>query len=109
MACKISTRVSLLLVAIFISALSLADTTWIDVRSDLEHRIDNIDGDLRISHTEIVQEVGKLFPDKSTEIKLYCRSGGRAAKAMSALQEAGYHNVANAGGIRDARMQRGLE
>ena len=85
-----------------------ADAVWIDVRSSAEHMIDRIDGDVRISYDEIVAKADALFPDKSTEIRLYCRSGGRAGKAMTALQEAGYTHVFNMGGIDDARSARGL-
>jgi phage shock protein E len=109
MSWKIFTQTSLLLITILSSVMTYADPTWINVRSEFEHRLDSIDGDVRISHTEIVQEVSKRFPDKSTEIKLYCLSGGRAGKAMSALEQAGYNNISNAGGISDAREQRGLQ
>jgi phage shock protein E len=101
-------RISLLLLAISFSSLSNADNAWIDVRSQIEHQIDNIEGDARISHGDIVPEVSKILPDKNTEIHLYCRSGGRAEKALLALKEAGYTNVSNAGGINDARKERGL-
>ena len=101
-------RISFFLVAMCCSLLSYADTVWIDVRTAVEHKIDNIEGDIRIPHGEIVQEVHKIFPDKGTEISLYCRSGARAGKAMSALKEAGYTNVSNMGGIDDARKERGL-
>ena len=109
MSWKTLIKTFLLLITILSSAMTHADPTWIDVRSEFEHRLDSIDGDVRISHTEIVQEVSKRFPDKSTEIKLYCLSGGRAGNAMSALVEAGYNNISNAGGISDARKQRGLQ
>ena len=85
------------------------NTVWIDVRSVLEHKISNIEGDIRLSHTDIADKVNELFPDKDTEIRLYCLSGGRAGKALTALNEAGYTNVQNVGGISDARKQRGLE
>lgn len=84
------------------------NTAWIDVRSAIEHGIDSIEGDPRVTHGDIVEKVTELYPDKETEIRLYCRSGGRAGKAMSALKEAGYTNVFNAGGIDDARAFRGL-
>jgi phage shock protein E len=87
----------------------LAEPVWIDVRTSIEHTLDNIEGDQRISTDEVVEKVSKLYPDKSTEIRLYCLSGGRSGKAAAALQKAGYTNVANAGGIDDARSQRGLE
>ena len=101
-------RISFLLVAMCCSLLSYADTVWIDVRTAVEHKIDNIEGDIRIPHRKIVQEVHKMFSYKDTEISLYCRSGVRAGKAMSALKEAGYTNVLNMGGIDDARKERDL-
>ena len=101
-------QVSLLLFTVGFSSMANADTTWIDVRSVAAHKIDNIEGDIRISHNDIVEEVNQMLLDKGTEINLYCRSGGRAGKAMLALQEAGYTNVSNDGGINDARKKRGL-
>jgi phage shock protein E len=105
---KKNSRILFLLGAMFCSLWSYADTVWVDVRTAFEHTIDNIEGDIRISHGEIVEEIHKIYPDKDTEISLYCRSGARAGKAMSALKEAGYTKVSNIGGIDDARKQRGL-
>lgn len=99
---------ALFLAALCFSVMSHAEVIWIDVRSSIEHSIDSIEGDIRISHGDIAEEVSELFPDKNTQIHLYCRSGGRADKAMSALIGAGYTNVSNAGGIDDARKERGL-
>lgn len=101
-------RITLLTLLLLSSFTTLADDVWIDVRSYPEHTLDNIEGDIRISHSDIVEEVATQFPDKNTPIKLYCRSGGRADKAMQALQEAGYGDVENIGGIDDARKNRGL-
>lgn len=99
-------RVFLLLVLGVGASIVQAEEVWIDVRSALEHKIDHIEGDLRVSHTDIVDEVLVRYPDKDTEIKLYCRSGGRAGKALSALNDAGYSKVENVGGIDDARKVR---
>jgi phage shock protein E len=77
-------------------------------RSVVEHSIDSIEGDTRISGGDIFQEVGELFPNKNTELRLYCRSEGRAEAAMSELKKSGYTSVSNAGGIDDARCERGL-
>jgi phage shock protein E len=98
-----------LIATLIFSSHCLAETIWIDVRSNLEHKIDSIEGDLRISHSDIVPEVQKLFPDKNAEIKLYCRSGGRAGEAAKALESAGYTHVESIGGIEDARKSRGIE
>lgn len=87
---------------------ALAETVWIDVRSSLEHMVDSVAGDTRISYSDIVPEVQARYPDKTTQIKLYCRSGGRSEQATMALREAGYTQVENIGGIDDARKYRGL-
>lgn len=100
--------VTLLWLALGCAGVAAEEAVWIDVRSALEHSIDSIDGDIRISHTEIVDEVRERFPDKDTDIQLYCRGGTRAGTAMSALQEAGYTRVSNAGGIDAARALRGI-
>lgn len=94
---------------VFFSVNTIAEDLWIDVRSSLEHAIDNIEGDMRISYDEVVEEISKTHPDKNIHIKLYCRSGQRAGKAMTLLQQAGYLNVSNAGGIDDARTIRGIK
>lgn len=106
---KTLTQSLLLAISLGLSSFALAEPVWIDVRSQVEHTIDNIEGDVRISHKEIVENVSQLFPNKNAEINLYCRSGGRAGIALSALQEAGYTNVKNVGGINDARELRGIE
>jgi phage shock protein E len=101
-------RATVLLITLSFPTLCLATTVWIDVRTEIEHAIDSIDGDQRISQSEIVPEVERLFPDKSTEINLYCRSGGRAEQAATALENAGYTNVKSIGGIEDARRYRSI-
>lgn len=93
---------------ILFSSLAIAETVWIDVRSALEHKFSSIEGDARITHSEILSAVSKDYADKETEIYLYCRSGGRAEKAKSELIQAGYTNVQNVGSIDDARKARGL-
>jgi len=101
-------KLSVLLISISLTSFSYAEAVWIDVRSSFEHLVDNIEGDIRISHEDIVEGITTQFPDKDTEIHLYCRSGSRSGKAMSALKQAGYTNLTNAGGINDARKQRNL-
>lgn len=97
-----------LVIAILFCAFSNAEAVWVDVRSALEHKVDNIEGDIRISYGDVVEQLTKSFPDKDTDIRLYCRSGGRAGKAQSALKSAGYTAVTNVGSINDARKERGL-
>ena len=102
-------KIPFLLVLIMLASLSHAQTVWIDVRSAEEHAQDHIAGDARISHSKIASQINALYPDKNTEIHVYCRSGRRAGIAQSVLQEAGYNNVHNAGSIDDARKERTLD
>ncbi len=99
----------IIFVAMILSTHAYAEIIWIDVRSAIEHSVDSIEGDVRIPYGDIVEEVKKMYPEKSTEIQLYCRSGGRAEKAMAALLQEGYTDVKNAGGINDARKTRGID
>lgn len=94
------------------TAASMADTdtVWIDVRTIEEYENDHIDGDRNIpiqtmSAATIIDQLGL---DQDTKIGLYCASGGRAGRALIMLEEAGFTNAFNAGGISDARELRQL-
>lgn len=96
------------LIIFMLASIASANPVWIDVRSATEHAEDNIEGDILIPHESIAQEIQRLYPDKSTDIRLYCRSGRRAGLAKSELNAMGYSQVSNAGGINDAREQRDI-
>lgn len=81
-------------------------TVWIDVRSVEEYQEDHMDNTENIPHTEIAARIADLGLDKDADIKLFCRSGVRAGLALTALEELGYTNVENVGGIADARTLR---
>lgn len=93
------------LIAVLLSACSLfaPRTVWIDVRSLDEYNEDHIANTEHIPHTEIAAQISDLDLDKSTPIKVFCRSGVRAGIALTALEDLGYTNVENVGGIADAR------
>lgn len=74
---------------------------WIDVRSGFEYSMGHVEGAHHIPYDEVGDQIAALMLDKDTEIHLYCRSGGRAGKALKALQEMGYTNAHNDGGIND--------
>ena len=78
---------------------------WIDVRTPAEYAQSSISGHANIPHTEITMRIADLVTDKSAPINLYCGSGRRAGLAKQALEEMGYTNVTNAGGIEEVRMQ----
>jgi phage shock protein E len=95
-----------LMLGMLFSSISYADPVWIGVSRFLENKIDNIEGDIRISHSDLVEDVSRIYPDKNTNLHLYCCSGTRAGKALSSLKHAGYNNLQNVGSIGDARKVR---
>lgn len=105
MTIKYLTRSILVLIStLLISTHTLAaEAVWIDVRSEAEYKAENLEGTQFIPHSEITEQIGKLSLEKDTPIKLFCRSGGRAGIAKKALEEMGYTNVENVGGIKDAK------
>ena len=99
---------SLLMAALLFSTSVIAETIWIDVRSPGEYQADHIPGDLNIPHTLLPVKITDVASNKSTEIRLYCRSGNRAGIAKSALEQLGYTRVSNTGSINETRALRGL-
>ena len=65
----------------------------IDVREDNEWEIDHADGARHIGRGVIERDIVQTFPDKATELILYCGGGYRSALAADMLQKMGYTNV----------------
>ena len=80
----------------------------IDVRSAEEYNSGHLQGAINIPHNEIAGKISSFVPEKSTNIKLYCRSGRRVKIAMEALQKQGYKNLEDFGGIDEARKKLAL-
>lgn len=97
---------SMLVLSLASCNLFAPQTVWIDVRSVEEYQEDHMDNTENIPHTEIATRIAELGLDKDAPIKVFCRSGVRAGLALTSLQELGYTNVENVGGIADARAQR---
>ncbi len=95
---------SALFLALSSCQLVAPEPVWIDVRTIEEYQQENIVGTHNIPHIEIEARISSLGISKSTPIKLFCRSGRRAGVAMATLQDLGYENVENVGGIADARI-----
>ena len=74
----------------------------IDVRSLEEVKTGIIEDAVHIEWTKITTEIDNLNLSKDDEIFLYCRSGNRSGKAQITLQNLGFTNVLNVGGINDA-------
>lgn len=76
-------------------------SVWIDVRSKAEFDSGHLPKAIHIPHTEIAEKIELHVSDKTKAIKLYCRSGVRAATAKNVLLKLGFTNVRNEGGLED--------
>jgi adenylyltransferase/sulfurtransferase len=73
------------------------DLFLLDVREPFEYQISNIGGTL-IPQNDVPQRLSEI--DRSREIIVQCKSGGRSQKIAEFLKQSGYPNVVNlAGGI----------
>lgn len=73
----------------------------VDVREDDEWRAEHISGAVHLGKGIIERDIEKSFPDKASELHLYCGGGFRSALAADNLQKMGYTNVISVdGGFR---------
>lgn len=79
-----------------------AEAVWIDVRTADEFAEGHVSQAINIPHEQIAEGIAQLGLDKDQPIYLYCGSGRRAGIAMADLQELGYQQVENLGGLEDA-------
>jgi phage shock protein E len=81
-----------------------ADVVIIDVRTETEWNSGYLESAIHIPLDTIEKNIILTEPDKNKEIYLYCRSGNRSGKATRILQNLGYRNVTNIGGIQSASI-----
>lgn len=71
----------------------------VDVRTEREYRAGHIPGAILIPYGEIAEK--PPTDDRDALIVVYCRTGGRSARADWSLRDAGYTRVLDWGGIVD--------
>lgn len=64
------------------------DIQLVDVRQPDEHAFAKIPGAKLIPLADVVRRMGELSPDRETII--HCKMGGRSARAIDMLRQAGY-------------------
>lgn len=84
-----------------------SDYIIVDAREQSEYDEGHIKGAIVIPYTEIEQKAEEMLPDKEQLILVYCRSGRRSKIAAQSLENMGYTNVKEFGGIID--WQYGIE
>ena len=70
-----------------------AGAVLIDVREDNEYEAGHAAGAKHMSRGIIERDIVQTFPDKDTELVLYCGGGYRSALSAVNLQKMGYTNV----------------
>lgn len=83
-------------------------TAVIDVRSPEEFAEGHLDGalNLNIEGASFAADIAKLDPTGTYIV--YCRSGNRAGKALTAMQQIGIVNVTNLGSVAEASASTGI-
>ena len=100
-------KTKLLLLTVLVSSFLFQACTeeteefWIDVRTQEEFDAGHLENVSHIPHEQIAARISEVTDNKAATIHLYCRSGGRAGRAKTALEELGFTNIINAGGYEE--------
>jgi rhodanese-related sulfurtransferase len=78
----------------------------VDVRTVAEFNTGAFPGALNIPLDDVMGRLSEFGTDKDREIIVYCASGGRSAYAQRLLNQAGFTQVANGGGISQMMAQK---
>ena len=78
--------------------LATGTATLVDVREDGEWAAGRARGAVHLGRGVIERDIEARFPDKNTELILYCGGGFRSALSADNLQRMGYANVASMDG-----------
>ena len=95
----------LIVLVIVVGFSEKAYSVMIDVRTDEEWNAGYIEGAIHIPLSEIERDIENYEISKDEEILLYCRSGNRSGRAKVILDELGYTNTTNIGGIKSVSEQ----
>jgi len=99
----------LIVLVIVVGFSEKAYSVMIDVRTDEEWRAGYIEGAIHIPLSEIKKNIENYEISKDEEILLYCRSGNRSGRAKVILDELGYTNTTNIGGIESVSEEYNLK
>jgi len=81
------------------------EVVYVDVRTPEEFAAGHVEGAINIPHTEMRERHGELEAFADQQLVLYCRSGRRSGIAQEILEEEGFTNLVNAGGLADLKAR----
>jgi rhodanese-related sulfurtransferase len=71
---------------------------FLDCRTDKEYKMGHVPGAVNIPRGLLEFKVDKKIPNKTAQIVMYCKKGGRGCLATCTLCRMGYKNVKNMDG-----------
>ena len=77
----------------------------IDVRSPGEFAGGHLSGAINVPLDQLQFSIGTIAPNLTAPLLVYCASGARSSFASGVLQQLGYTQVSNGGGIGVLAMQ----
>ena len=75
-----------------------ADAVLLDVRTPQEYRSGHVPGSQNLP-LQSLDRITNIVNNRNIPLFVYCQSGGRSRQAAAILQQMGYPNVKNLGGI----------
>jgi len=91
---------------------AIAENAWpmiesgallVDVRSKEEFADGHVDGAVNIEWDKTDELIAAIGEDRQRAVVFYCRSGNRAGKAKTVLEDKGYNHIFNATGFSALR------
>ena len=98
-------KILLLLPLLLVGLIQADDYLLIDVRTDGEWDAGHLQSATHIPMQNLLDDIASTATNKDQQIYLYCGSGKRAGRAKTMLENLGYTNVQNIGGLDDASTQ----
>lgn len=83
-----------------VASLASEEKIYLDVREDEEWSAGHVKGALHLKMGDIFAGNYQEIP-QDQPVYIYCRSGRRAGEVIRFLEEKGFKNLINAGGLRD--------
>ncbi|PRR82640.1 rhodanese-like domain-containing protein [Clostridium vincentii] len=77
----------------------------LDVRTEDEYNSGHIENSILISVDDLEDNAEEILKDKDQKILVYCRTGNRSNTAGKTLNEMGYTNVYDFGGINSWKYE----
>lgn len=84
-----------------VKEVNMEKTIGIDVRTLSELKVNPAAGAVHIEMENFESQFEAKFPDKNTDLSIFCEAGGRAERVKEFLASKGYANVKNIGSWRE--------